>query len=148
MRVDYGVRALVELAQHEPAIPMRTSEIAGRQKIPEAYLEQLLVAMHRGGIIKSRRGPQGGHFLAKEPNQIDLKSVVLALDGNSRPLDCFTQPTDCIHSYSCAQKDVWRTVEDAIDNVLRTTTIADLANRQKHGALQKAQFGVLNRMYF
>jgi Rrf2 family protein len=138
MRVDYGVRALVELAQRVPFTPMQTSEIAERQKIPEAYLEQLLSAIHREGIIKSRRGPQGGHFLAKEPEQIDLKSVVVALEGNSPPLDCFAQPTECIHSYNCAQKDVWRTVEDAIDNVLSTTTIADLANRQKQGALQKA----------
>ena len=135
MRVDYGVRALVELAQRAPSIPMQTSEIAERQKIPEAYLEQLLVAIQREGMIKSRRGPQGGHFLAKERNQIDLKSVVLALDGNSPPLDCFTQPTGCIHSYNCAQRDLWRTVEDAIDSILSATTIADLANRQKQEAL-------------
>ena len=57
MKVDYGVRALVELAARYGDGPVRTSEIASKQAIPEAYLDQLLTSLHKFGLIRSRRGP-------------------------------------------------------------------------------------------
>ncbi len=60
MKVDYGVRALVELAAHYGEGRVHTSEIAFKQAIPEAYLEQLMTTLQEAGFINSRRGPQGG----------------------------------------------------------------------------------------
>ena len=134
MKVDYGVRALVELARHEGTRPLQTSEIAARQGIPEAYLDQLLTTMHKFGIIKSRRGPHGGHALAKDAREIDLGTVMATLEGSSPPLDCFAAPSECIHSHNCAQREVWRSVEQSIQNLLSVTTVADLAHRQSHRA--------------
>ena len=65
MKVDYGVRALVELAQRGEARPLPTAEIASRQDIPEPYLDQVLSVLQRVGFIRSRRGPQGGHVLGQ-----------------------------------------------------------------------------------
>ena len=64
---DYGIRALIELAHHHgrPG-PLQSSEIAARQGIPEAYLEQLLTILRRAGFIRSVRGPQGGHALIRD----------------------------------------------------------------------------------
>ena len=81
MKVDYGVRALVELAGHYGERPLQTAEIASRQAIPEAYLDQLLTTLHKFGLIRSRRGPQGGHTLAKDPMDIDLGMVMATLEG-------------------------------------------------------------------
>ena len=136
MKVDYGVRALVELAMHDGSRPLQTEEIAVRQGIPEAYLDQLLTTMHKFGLIRSRRGPQGGHFLAQDPREINLGMVVTTLEGNSPPLDCFTEPSECIHSKNCAQREVWRSVEEAIHNLLSATTVADLIQRQSQMAFQ------------
>ena len=67
MRSDYGAHAVIELALHYGHGPVQCAEIAARQKIPEAYLDQLLSSLRRVGIIKSLRGPHGGHELARDP---------------------------------------------------------------------------------
>ena len=131
MKVDYGVRALIELAQRYGSGSVQTVEIAERQSIPEAYLEQLLPTLSRFGFIRSRRGPQGGHALAKAPHEISLGMVMAGLEGTAAPLDCIDEPDGCNLSRICAQRDVWRSVEDAVQSVLNSTTIADLANRQE-----------------
>ena len=130
MKVDYGVRALVDLAQHSMMLrPVRTSEIAGRQGIPEPYLDQVLTTLNKVGFIKSRRGPQGGHLLARPAEDITLDEVVAMLDGHNPPLECIDDASECALSGSCAQRDIWRDVEEAIHAVLITTTIGDLASR-------------------
>ena len=130
MKVDYGVRALVELAIQHQSGPVQTAEIAARQGIPEAYLDQLMASLNKFGFVSSRRGPRGGHSLALPPGEINLSMVMSKLDANSSPLDCLTNPLDCVLSDSCAQQEVWKSVEDAISEVLRNITLADLAERQ------------------
>ena len=131
MKVDYGVRALVELALNYGEGPVQTAEIAYRQGIPGAYLDQLMTTLHKFGFITSRRGPQGGHRLAMDPDEIKLSMVMATLDGNSSPLDCLINPDDCVFSDSCAQQEVWKAVEEAIRNVLSNISLADLARRQR-----------------
>ena len=130
MKVDYGVRALVELALHYGGEQIQTSEIAYKQGIPEAYLDQLMTALNRFGFVASRRGPRGGHQLAMDPRDIDLSMVMRTLDSNSSPLDCLISPDDCVFSESCAQQEVWKSVEEAVQRLLSGITLADLANRQ------------------
>ena len=128
MKVDYGVRALVDLAQQGAERPIRTTEIANRQHIPEPYLDQVLTNLNKFGFIRSRRGPRGGHLLARQPAEITLSDVVAALEGRTSPLDCITDADDCLLSGSCTQRDIWSGVEDAIQKVLTATTILQLAN--------------------
>ena len=131
MKVDYGVRALVELAMKYGEGPVQTAAIAYKQGIPEAYLDQLMTTLHKFGFVLSRRGPQGGHRLARDPAEIDLAMVMKTLDGNSSPLDCLINPLDCVFSDSCAQQEVWKSVEEAVQNLLSNITLADLARRQR-----------------
>ncbi len=132
MRVDYGVRALVELAMHYGEGPVQTALIARNQGIPEAYLDQLMTTLHKFGFVVSRRGPQGGHRLAMDPEDINLHMVMTTLDGSLSPLDCLTNPTDCVFSDTCAQQEVWKSVEDAVEVVLRNITLSVLAQRQRN----------------
>ena len=136
MKVDYGVRALVELASHYGDKPIQTAEIASRQSIPEAYLDQLLTTLHKFGFIRSRRGPLGGHILAMDPGEINLGRVVETLDGNTPALDCLSDPYECSLSHTCAQREIWRSVDEAVHGVLSSTSVADLAYRQNHLAGQ------------
>jgi len=131
MKVDYGVRALVELAMQYGEGPMQTATIAYKQGIPEAYLNQLMTTLHKFGFVLSRRGPQGGHKLARDPADIDLAMIMKTLDGNSSPLDCLINPLDCVFSDTCAQQEVWKSVEEAVQNLLSNITLADLARRQR-----------------
>ena len=138
MKVDYGVRALVELALHHGEGHIQTSVIAYKQGIPEAYLDQLMTSLNKFGFVASRRGPQGGHSLAMDPKDIDLNMVMQSLDSSNSPLDCLINPHDCALSHSCAQQEVWKTVESAIRDVLTNITVADLAERQSSLAGQSA----------
>ena len=131
MKVDYGVRALVDLAQSQGDHPVQTAEIAGRQAIPEPYLDQLLTTLSKFGFIRSRRGPQGGHLLAKPPEDITLEMVMNTLEGTAAPLDCLHEPGECTLSSACAQREVWRSVEEAFQSVLSSTSVGDLVNRQR-----------------
>lgn len=138
MKVDYGVRALVELALHYGDGHIQTAEIAYKQGIPEAYLDQLMSSLNKFGFVHSRRGPQGGHVLAMEPKEITLSMVMTKLDANNSPLDCLVNPDDCVFSDSCAQQEVWKSVEDAIRDLLSNISVADLAVRQMSLAGQTA----------
>ncbi len=131
MKVDYGVRALVELAAHYGEGRVHTSEIAFKQAIPEAYLEQLMTTLQKVGFINSRRGPKGGHALAMEPSAVNLSMVMTTL-GNTSLLECLTDPSDCIFADSCAQQEVWKSVEDSIHSVLGNITLTHLAQRQSY----------------
>ena len=132
MKVDYGVRALVELASHYGDRSAQSAEIASKHGIPEAYLNQLLTTLHKFGFIRSRRGPLGGHVLAMDPTEINLGMVMSSLEGNSALLDCLTEPNECTLAHTCAQRDVWRSVEESMHDLLKATTVADLAYRQSH----------------
>ena len=141
MKVDYGVRALVDLALNAEKKPIQAAEIAARQQIPEPYLEQLMSTLHKSGYVYSRRGPQGGHLLAKQPTDISLGMVINSLEGNPVPLDCINTPGECGVYTVCAQREVWESVDKAITQVLDATTIADLASRQREreGVSQKME---------
>ncbi|MEE8518580.1 MAG: Rrf2 family transcriptional regulator, partial [Dehalococcoidia bacterium] len=111
--------------------PVRTAEIAERQSIPEPYLDQVLTTLNKFGFIRSRRGPQGGHILAKPAGDITLDAVMGTLEGRSAPLDCIEDASECVLSPACAQRNIWQDVEDAIHAVLTTTSVGDLAERQR-----------------
>lgn len=80
-RSEYGIRALLELARRRGQGPVQSREIAERQQIPEAYLNQLLLTLRKAGIVRSLRGPAGGHLLARTPDRVTLAEVVGALEG-------------------------------------------------------------------
>lgn len=129
VKVDYGVRALVDLAMHRAAAPVRASEIAGRTMIPEPYLAQVLHTLGRAGLVRSQRGRLGGHSLAIEPDDISLSFVMDCLGPNDNLVPCLEDMNACIHVPVCAQREVWHEVELAVDRVLSSRTIADLVAR-------------------
>ena len=136
MKVDYGVRALMELALRYDEGPVQTADIAYRQGIPESYLDQLMTVLNKFGFVISRRGPQGGHKLARDPGDINLGMVMKTLDASSSPLDCLINPLDCVFSDTCAQQEVWKAVEEAVQNLLTSITLDDLIKRQRRLADQ------------
>ena len=131
MRSDYGARAIIDLARHYNQGPMQSAEIAARQAIPEAYLEQLLTTLRKSGLIRSTRGPHGGHELARGPADITFLDVVTALEGPLMPLDCLNDAVACVISPTCGMREVWQEVMAATRDILQRTTIEDLVERQK-----------------
>lgn len=81
IRVQYGLQAVLELALNFGGGPVQIGEIADSQKIPVRFLEQILLALKRGGLVASSRGKMGGYALAKKPSAISVLSVIEILDG-------------------------------------------------------------------
>jgi Rrf2 family protein len=140
---DYGIRALIELAHRYPdARPTQSTEIASKQRIPESYLEQLLTTLRRAGFIRSVRGPQGGHALIRQPDEIRVSEVLEALEGPVLLSDCLDEGSACAKNGGCAQRDMWAAVREAVLGVLDTTTIADLAERDRAAQPAGARYNI------
>ena len=127
-KVDYALRALVELAALAPrAEPVRSAEIAERTRVPEKFLEAILVDLRKAGLVESRRGPKGGHRLARVPRAINLAEIREAVDG---PLSLAPQrrgqPGDAADA---ALRSVWDDVERAVLDALRGVTLDAVLQR-------------------
>ena len=129
VQVDYGVRALVDIAENQSEGSVQTSKIAMRKGIPEAYLARLMLTLQRSGLIKSQRGPHGGHLLAVSPRDISMGMVMTSLGGTQTLVSCLDHAGACDQAPKCSQRDIWREVDEAIQNILDSTSIADLVGR-------------------
>lgn len=83
----YGLTAMYELSKHKKDTPMQIKEISNNASIPQNYLEQLLSKLRRAGLVKSIRGAKGGYILAFEPEEISVKDILIALEGDLKVID-------------------------------------------------------------
>ena len=120
-------------------VPLR--DIAQRQQISLPYLEQLVAPLKAGGLVRSIRGTKGGVLLARDSEQIKLSEVMNILEGPTVLVDCVNDPDLCDRSGYCVTRDVWEELKTAIDGVLESTTLHDLAERQKQKkGLEKSMY--------
>lgn len=128
-KAEYALRAVVDLALHaKDGQPARVSEIARRGRIPEKFLEAIVVDLRKAGVVRSRRGPEGGHALARPPAEITLGQVVAAVDG---PL-ALVEPRPAKGSRSALELgllSVWKEVEVTIGAALDGVTVEDMCRR-------------------
>lgn len=123
-RVDYGLRASIELAAREGLV--RAQDIADSQGIPVKFLETILAQLRQADLVQSVRGPHGGHRLARPASDIRLADVVRALDGplagvhGAPPEDLPPGPL----------RDVWIAVRASLRRVLEHVTLADVAGSE------------------
>lgn len=130
MKVDYAVRALIELADTFGSGTKQSADIAERWNIPAPYLDQLLTALRKAGLVASVRGPQGGHALARNASTITVREIFEALEGPLQPIDCLEDNPRCSFSRACAIQDLWSEVQSSVSHLLESVTIADLADKQ------------------
>ena len=127
----YGVRAILDLGMHEDGEPVYLKEIARRQNLSYRYLERLFAGLRKAGIIRSVRGSQGGYQLARPASEILMLDVVEALEGPIRSVGCLDDPHICPITESCVPHDLWSRVNDAVQNVLAETTLAELVEEER-----------------
>jgi Rrf2 family transcriptional regulator, cysteine metabolism repressor len=129
-RSKYAVRALVELAQRgDGETTVRLTDVAATREMPLQFLEQVFASLRRAGIVRSRRGACGGFALARPAEEITVLEVVEVLDGLLSPAVC-TQG-ECEHMDGCGAAAVWLEAKAAVEDVLRRTTVASLAERER-----------------
>jgi Rrf2 family protein len=126
---EYGLRCLIRLGQEGLGGRLTIPEISNAEGVSEAYAGKLLRMLRLGGLVTAARGT-GGYSLARPASQIVLGDVMAVLGGRLFESDfCEThsgQMKVCVNSVDCSLRVLWRTVQAAVDDVLRSTTLEDL----------------------
>jgi Rrf2 family protein len=140
---EYAARAMLHLAlAYGGGAPVKTGEIAERQRIPRKYLEQILLVFKKVGFVRSKPGSNGGYLLAKPPKEITMADVIRAVDGPLAPVRCVSMtayaPCTSAVEATCALRTVWKQARDAMVGVLEETTLEEVAQRARHLAQASA----------
>lgn len=122
----YAVSAMFDLAAHGQGGPVTASEISKRQGIPLPYLEQLLLKLKRGGLVRTLRGPAGGYVLAKKPVKVSIGDIIRAADGPVALADCVSMSARCPRSGCCSTRSLWENLSEKVSQVFDATTLKDL----------------------
>lgn len=126
-KVDYAVRALIELARAEDGHPTKGDRIATAQGVPLTFLENILADLRRHGLVASRRGAEGGYWLAVPAASVSVADVVRAVEG---PLaDVRGEPPESLRYPEGTESllDTWIALRANVRAVLEHVTVADLA---------------------
>jgi Rrf2 family protein len=126
-KVDYAVRAVVELAAAEGEKPVKAERIANAQEIPLNFLENILGELRHAGVVRSHRGAEGGFRLAKPPETVTVADVIRAVEG---PLASVRggPPEDAAYAGAATSLPrVWIAVRANLRRVVENVTIADIA---------------------
>jgi len=127
----YGTRALLELSIRYGEGPVPLKDIARNQRISLQYLEHIITPLVTAGIVLSIRGPRGGVWLARSPQEIKLSEVIGLLEGSIAPVECVNDPKYCSRSDFCVTRDIWGELKKVMNGVLESTTLQDLVERHK-----------------
>jgi len=130
-RARYGVRAMLSLALDHGKGPIPLKAVAEGQAVSEKYLEHMMAPLRSAGLVRSVRGAHGGYCLARPPAHITLREVVGALEGSVAPVDCLHDASLCQRAPTCASRLLWERMEQAITDILKSTTLRDLAQQQR-----------------
>ncbi|UCC39568.1 MAG: Rrf2 family transcriptional regulator [Candidatus Aminicenantes bacterium] len=140
-RGEYATRAILELSLHYKNSLLHIRDISKAQDIPSRFLEQILLSLKRNGYLRSKKGPNGGYYLAKPPAEINVAEVIRVMDGPLAPIDCVsvTAHEFCPRESFCGLKSLWKEVRDNIAEILENTTFKDLAERTKNAKKERGR---------
>jgi Rrf2 family protein len=127
-KVDYAVRAAIELGHAGPRTPVKGDAIATAQGIPMKFLENILAELKHSGIVGSQRGAEGGYWLARPADEVSIADIIRAVEG---PLAAVRgiQPQDLDYTgHAAPLQRVWVSVRASLRRVLEHITIADLVS--------------------
>jgi len=125
----YGVRALFDIAFHSEGLPTSIKEISRRQGITPRYLEQIFQKLKRAGIVKSVRGPKGGYYLSRKPEEIAVSEIIRAMGESIEPIFC-VRPLKgrkrCRRESKCPAQVVWGEAGRRLVDYLNSVSLAGM----------------------
>ena len=128
-RTEYGMRVLIQLAHHEGAGPVSLAGIAKEEKLPHAYLEQLVAQLRRAGLVSATRGQAGGYQLARPAAEISMADAVRALEGPLLEMPCasISNLEACDRPQPCSVHELFQRVFESLNASLGAENLAELA---------------------
>lgn len=137
----YGLRALFDMAYHAGNLPAQIKDISRRQNISPRYLEQIFQNLKRGGLLKSRRGPQGGYLLTRKPEDITVQEVINAAEGEMALVDCVKSGKGCKKTCEfdneCVTQKIWLEASKKLNDYLGSVTLKDLCDDARAMGMEK-----------
>ena len=127
---EYAIKAMLDLAMHRDRGLIPIQEIAARQVIPQRYLERVLLALKRAGLLTSKRGSAGGYHLTRAAEQITVGAVLRAVEGRHAPFETGG------HSRRNGAEEhdlaaLWEEIGEAVSTVVDRITFGDLVARAR-----------------
>jgi Rrf2 family protein len=136
----YGVRAIFDIAYHSEGLETQVKDISRRQGISQRYLEQIFQKLKKAEIIGSKRGPLGGYFLSKKPEDITLGEIIQVTEGRIKPVLCIN-PEDstkpCEKSGECVTQIIWDEAGRRLKDYFDSVTIRDLCKLANEIGIKK-----------
>lgn len=126
---EYALRAVTFLALNYGKSPVQIHEISRREKIPEKFLEQILLQLRRAGLLESKRGAHGGYLLLRPPGKISLAEVIRVIDGALAPVGCVSKwaHVRCADEKKCGLRKVMLEVRNVVADMLESITLEDVS---------------------
>jgi len=124
-----------EFARHSGQGPLSLTQVATSQGISQAYLEQIAIDLRRSGLLNSKRGAQGGYYLARAPEATTAGDVIRALEGSILPVQCVAEQkcVPCSLEDGCSARGIWELVRDRLVETLDSITLANLVQMDERG---------------
>ncbi len=124
----YAVTAMADIALHADGQPVALGEIAGRQKISLAYLEQLFGKLRRAGLVDSMRGPGGGYTLARPAKDIAVSQIMAAVEEKLQATQCSGEVGEgcSVAGTRCLTHNLWERLSAHVHLFLQQTTLEDV----------------------
>lgn len=123
----YGLRIMMDVAQHRAGGLVAIKEIAARQDITVKYTEQIMILLVRAGLLRGERGAQGGYALVKEPSEYVVGDILRSIEGDWAPVQC-VHGTDCALRERCATANFWNGLYKVVNEYFDKFTLQDLLN--------------------
>ena len=132
----YGLRAMFDIAYNCGPAPAQIQDISRRQQISPRYLEQIFQNLKRAGLLKSKRGPQGGYALSRLPDEITVLQILNATEQDVLLVDCagatpkkLRRKSACPFEGKCVTQSVWAEANSLLDSLFGGMTLQTLCQR-------------------
>ena len=122
---DYGLRAALELARLYEAGFLPARQIAETHGLPIAFVKKLMQILCRAGLVTASVGQQGGYWLARPPEQISIRELLEALEGDLSPVACLIPDADCKLVAGCPTRRVWSQIDQKMQQALQGISLQD-----------------------
>lgn len=123
----YALRVMLDLAAHQDEGCISLKTIADRQGISMKYLEMIVGALKRAGLVESTRGKDGGYTLSRAPGEYRVGEILRCLEDNLSPVSCIKSGSiDCARAGLCLTAPMWMELDGLINDYLDNVSLADL----------------------
>ncbi|MDX2305080.1 MAG: Rrf2 family transcriptional regulator [Microscillaceae bacterium] len=135
-KAKYAINALVHLAKKHNQGPILISEIAEQERIPQKFLEAILLELKRDGIVSSKKGKGGGYYLLRNPEEVNMADVIRLIDGPIALLPCvsykfYERCEECKDEVTCGIRDMFLEVRHQTVALLKEATLEKIIKREQ-----------------